>query len=86
MLEHDRLSKSATRKDESRYIACQMAVETVLQDLVEDAMRRGWEETEVLSAITEVADNLMLAADANRDLDLLIAALRKNMPPPNLAG
>ncbi|CCF22073.1 hypothetical protein NT26_p10048 (plasmid) [Pseudorhizobium banfieldiae] len=49
-------------------------------------MRRGWEETEVLSAITEVADNLMLAADANRDLDLLLAALRRNMPPPNLAG
>lgn len=56
------------------------------QDLVEDAMRRGWEETEVLSAITEVADNLMLAADANRDLDLLLVNLRRNMPPPNLAG
>ncbi len=53
--------KAPPEKDESRYIACQMAVETVLQDLVEDAMRRGWEETEVLSAITEVADNLMLA-------------------------
>lgn len=49
-------------------------------------MCRGWEETEVLSAITEVADNLMLAAAANRDLDLLLAALRRNMPPPNLAG
>lgn len=78
--------KAPPEKDESRYIACQMAVETVLQDLVEDAMRRGWEETEVLSAITEVADNLMLAADANRDLDLLLAALRTNMPPPNIAG
>ncbi|MBC2774983.1 hypothetical protein H6M51_19160 [Rhizobium sp. AQ_MP] len=57
-----------------------------MQDLVEDASRQGWEETEVLSAIIEVADNLMLAAAANRDLDLLIAALRRNMPPPNLAG
>ncbi|MQU73240.1 hypothetical protein FB009_1205 [Sinorhizobium medicae] len=73
-------------KDESRYIACQLAVETVLQDLVEYAVRRGWEETEVLSAITEVADNLMLAADANRDLDLILVTLRRNMPPPNLAG
>ena len=78
--------KAPPEKDESRHIACQMAVETVLQYLVEDALRRGWEETEVLSAITEVADNLMLAAAANRDLDLLIAALRRNMPPPNLAG
>ena len=42
--------KAPPEKDESRYIACQMAVETVLQDLVEDAMCRGWEETEVLSA------------------------------------
>ena len=49
-------------------------------------MRRGREETEVFSAITEVADNLMLAADANRDLDLLLATLRRNMPPPDLAG
>jgi hypothetical protein len=63
-----------------------MAVETVLQDLVEDAVRQGWEEKEVLSAITEVADNLMLGAAANRDLDLLIAALRRKMPPPNLGG
>ncbi|SSC73141.1 unnamed protein product [Ciceribacter sp. T2.26MG-112.2] len=57
-----------------------------MQDLVEDALRRGWEETEILSAITGVADNLMLAAAANRDPDLLIAALRRHMPPPNLAG
>lgn len=63
-----------------------MAVETVLQDLVEDAMRSGWEDTEVLSAITEVADNLLLAVAANRDLDLLLAALRRKMPPPNLAS
>lgn len=78
--------KAPPEKGESRHIVCQMAVETVLQDLVEDASRQGWEETEVLSAIIEVADNLMLAAAANRDLDLLIAALRRNMPPPNLAG
>jgi hypothetical protein len=78
--------KAPPEKNESRYIACQMAVETVLQDLVEDAVRQGWEEKEVLSAITEVADNLMLGAAANRDLDLLIAALRRKMPPPNLGG
>ncbi len=75
--------KAPPEKDESRYIACQMAVETVLQDLVDDAMHRGWEDTEVLSAITEVADNLMLAVAANRDLDLLLATLRRKMPPPN---
>ncbi|WP_149740621.1 hypothetical protein [Rhizobium sp. RU20A] len=78
--------KAPPEKDESRYITCQIAVEIILQDLVEDAMRRGWEETEVLCAITEVSDNLMLAAAANRDLDLLLAALRRNMPPPNRAG
>lgn len=78
--------KAPPEKNESRYIACQMAVETVLQDLVEDAVRQGWEAKEVLSAITEVADNLMLGAAANRDLDLLIAALRRKMPPPNLGG
>lgn len=76
--------KAPPEKNETRYIACQMAVETVLQDLVEDAVRRGWEETEVLSAVTEVADNLMLAAAVNRDLDLLLAALRRKMPPPIL--
>jgi hypothetical protein len=69
--------KAPPEKDETRYIICQLAVETLLQDLVEDAVQEGWEDTEVLSAIVEVADNLMLAVAANQDLNVLLATLRK---------
>jgi hypothetical protein len=72
--------KAPPEKSNTRYILCQMAVETVLQDLVEEAHREGWEETEVLSAIIEVSDHLMLAAAANKDLEMLLVALRQNRP------
>lgn len=72
--------KAPPEKNETRYILCQMAVETVLQDLVEEARREGWEETEVLSAITDVSDHLMLAAAANRELESLLVTLRQNRP------
>ncbi|QCL77395.1 MULTISPECIES: hypothetical protein [Agrobacterium] len=57
-----------------------MSVETPLQDLVEDAVQRGWTDAEVLAAIIEVADNLMLASNSNADLEELIASVRKNTP------
>ena len=65
---------------ENRHIVCQMSVETPLQDLVEDAVQRGWTDAEVLAAIIEVADNLMLASKSNADLNELIVSVRKNAP------
>ncbi|MBY5623333.1 hypothetical protein [Rhizobium leguminosarum] len=45
-----------------------MAVEIRLQNIIQDAKNAGWEETDVLTAIIEVADNLMLAHSANAEL------------------
>ncbi|WP_152564404.1 hypothetical protein [Neorhizobium vignae] len=44
--------------DESRHLFCQMAIEIPLQDLIQAAVKAGWEETEGLTAIIEVADTL----------------------------
>jgi hypothetical protein len=42
-------------------------VEVPLQDVVEAAVKRGWNEMEVLSALVESAENLMLAGGPNLD-------------------
>jgi hypothetical protein len=55
-----------------------MAIELAVQDIVEAAMKMGWQETEALSAITEVADNLILAAGANTEIDELIERLKRD--------
>lgn len=61
-----------------RHLMCQMAIELAVQDIVEAAMKMGWQETEALSAITEVADNLILAAGANTEIDELIERLKRD--------
>lgn len=62
--------------NENRHLWCQMAVEVPLQDLIGSAVAAGWNEVEVLTAIIEVADNLMLAHGANAELDALLKAMR----------
>jgi len=69
--------RPATGSDENRHILCQMSVERPLQDLIENAVRHGWSDLEVLSAIIEVADNLVLATGANSELEQLLSGLRK---------
>lgn len=65
--------------DENRHLFCQMAVEIPLQDLIEDTVKAGWEETEVLTAIIEVADSLMLVAGSNAELEALLHALKRKL-------
>jgi hypothetical protein len=65
--------------DENRHLFCQMAIEIPLQDLVQAAVKAGWEEPEVLTAIIEVADNLTLAHGSNAELDALLKALKRNL-------
>jgi hypothetical protein len=47
--------------DEGRHLFCQMAIEIPLWDLIQAAVKAGWDMPDVLTALTEVADNLMLA-------------------------
>ena len=70
-------SPNVPETDDNRPLLCQMAVEPSLQDIVEEAMVAGWDEREVLSAIIEIADNLMLASACNDDLKQLLAVLKK---------
>jgi hypothetical protein len=65
--------------NENRHLFCQMAVEFPLQEIIEAAVKAGWEDTEVLTAIIEVADNLMLAQGSNAELDALLKALKRNL-------
>jgi hypothetical protein len=65
-------------EDENRHLHCQMAVDLPLQDIIESAVSAGWREEEVLSAMTEVLDNLMLAHINNSELSALLAAMKRN--------
>lgn len=47
---------------EDRFLDLQGEIDTPLIDLVSDACRAGWKIEEVLAAVVEVADNLMLAS------------------------
>jgi hypothetical protein len=64
---------------ENRHLFCQMAIEIPLQDLIQAAVKAGWQEPEVLTAIIEVADNLVLAHGSNAELDALLKALKRNL-------
>lgn len=54
-----------------------MAIEVQFRELVR-LLERG-DEVEALTAIIEVADNLMLARRSNADLSSLLTALRRNL-------
>jgi hypothetical protein len=54
-------------------------VEMPLQGIIEAAVKAGWEETEVLTAIIEVADNLVLAHGSKAELDALLKAFKRNL-------
>jgi hypothetical protein len=56
-----------------------MAIEIPLQEIIEAAVSVGWEETEVLSAIIEVANNLVLAHGSNAELYALLKAIKRNI-------
>ena len=55
---------------------CQEALEANILALVDRAVARGWSRSEVLAAIGELADNLMLANLENERLEDTLAQLR----------
>jgi len=58
---------------------CQRAVEDRIIDLVGDAYDAGWQKSEILAAIMEVADTLSLViGDANRSAETHLASLIKS--------
>ncbi len=65
--------------DENRHLFCQMAIELPMQDLIQAAVKAGWDEPEGLTATIEIADNLMLAHGSNAELDALLKALKRNL-------
>jgi hypothetical protein len=67
--------------DDNRHLFCQMAIEIPLHDLIHDAENAGWEVAEVLTAIIEVADSLMLAHGSHA-LNALLKAIKRNMEWP----
>lgn len=67
------------RKNKERFDACQIAIEEELIDLVERACDAGWHRDEVLSAVSDVADNLALARreDVAMAIELWISQMKK---------
>lgn len=60
-----------------RHIACQEAIETAFLSLADQAQDAGWREAEVAAALVDLADNHLLAIEANGDLADLLKRLGK---------
>jgi hypothetical protein len=75
----DILPPTVPEDAENRHLFCQMAIEFSLQEIIEAAVKAGWGEAEVLTAIIEVADNLVLAHGSNAELDAILAAMKRRL-------
>ena len=63
-----------------RLIKCEQALEAELQDLIWRAMRAGWDEMEVCTAIATLADHHILATLENAKMEKTIKRSRKKRP------
>lgn len=52
---------------------CQLALEVHLQELIDKATAAGWERSEAIAAIANLAINLVAANMQNRQVDRFIA-------------
>ncbi|MND64563.1 hypothetical protein D3C80_559030 [compost metagenome] len=66
-----------TNDHPDRVIACQEAMELSVAELIDKATAAGWKYEEVIAAISELADNLMLARHANADTESSIEELQR---------
>lgn len=64
------------RDHPNRHLACQEAIEAVFLSLADQAQDAGWGEAEVSAALVDLADNHLLAIEANGDLADLLKRLR----------
>ena len=62
-----------------RFDDCQLAIEDKLIELIGEASDAGWHRDEILSAVTEIADNLALARreDIALNMEMRIKQLMK---------
>ncbi|NKL87370.1 hypothetical protein GFL98_31350 [Rhizobium leguminosarum bv. viciae] len=66
--------------DPNRFIRCQDALHLAFAGFVDRAVASGWKPEEVLTTITELADNHALMLAAHGDLDGVLATFRKRPP------
>ncbi len=62
---------------EDRILQCEQALEIAIQDIVSAAVTAGWQKDEVLVAITNLSDNLMLADSMDLTLNELLKTFRR---------
>lgn len=60
-----------------RLISCQEAMEAATLGLIDTAIAAGWSRVEALAAISELADNLMLAHQSMGDTDAIVAMIKR---------
>ena len=61
-----------------RHLECQEAIEPLIIAAIDEAKSSGWSMTDFTTAIVALADNLMLADNANEDTDRQIAEALRN--------
>lgn len=67
-----------------REVECQMAVEPAFQAIIDEAVRNGWERSEVLMALYEVSLAIASAEEENGRVSNILRKAFKS--PPSLEG
>jgi hypothetical protein len=57
-----------------RYLECQESLEAKILSILDEGRAAGWTTAEITSALIDLADHIMLADAANREVDKDIAA------------
>ena len=55
--------------DPDRHLKCQEALDVALQEVAQAAIKAGWDQEEVATAIVEVADAHVLMMTENADVE-----------------
>lgn len=62
-----------------RHLECQEALESCILAIIDEGKAAGWSTRDITTALIALADNLMLADEANEQTDRDIAEALKRM-------
>lgn len=72
-----RIFPPTTERHPDRFLQCQKAMAGAFSEVPLAAVEAGWKPEDIVSAMVELADHMMLGVMANRNLDQALSILRR---------